>query len=259
MRRPLLWWISALAALGLACPGSTVGGNDAGTNDAGSANDAGGVSDAGEDADGGTGSDGGTSDSGTNNNDAGLPYCSRATAPVVNIDIPTSCTAFTPCGGDPVGSWHYSAVCVDSPFGAIQAACPSMTFSNASGTVQGCAVFAGGASGFLYRDLTWSISGTVNLPSACTPTGCAQAQGALDVYYPGSTCSTAAGGGCTCAVTRTGGAQGPATDYTVIGTTLEITQDTRTFDLCATPGTSLMHHETTSNGADPGYWNMVPN
>jgi hypothetical protein len=259
MRRTVMWWILALAALGLACPGSTAGGNDAGTDDAGSASDGGGLSDAGDNADGGTGLDGGTADSGTNN-DAGLPYCSRATAPVVTIDFPASCAGFTPCGGDPVGSWHYSAVCVDSPFDAIQAACPTLTVSNASGTVQGCTVFAGAASsGFLYRDLTWSISGTVNLPPSCTPSGCAQAQSALDVIYPGSTCSTASDGGCNCAVTRTGGAQGPATDYTVTRTTLGITQDSRTFDLCVTPGTSLMHHETTSSGADPGFWSMVPN
>jgi hypothetical protein len=192
--------------------------------------------------------------------DGGALFCNRTTEPQVTIDIPigSSCAALTACGGSPAGVWHYASVCMDNPFAPVAQACPSFTTTAASGTAQGCVDFSLGSSGEVYRDLNWSVSGTIHLPASCVPGSCAQAQTALATYVPGATCSNATAGGCDCSVSASGTALG-STDFTVAGNSLDVTNDTRTFDLCVSPGTSLSYRETTSSNPEPGNWTLAPN
>jgi hypothetical protein len=178
----------------------------------------------------------------------------------VTIDIPigSSCIAYTACGGAPAGTWHYSAVCMDNPFGPVGQACHAFTTTAATGTAQGCVDFSPGSTGQVYRDLNWSVSGTIHLPAICVQGTCAQAQAALVTYVPGATCSTSTAGGCDCQVSRSGVASG-TTDFAVAGSSLDITNDTRTFDFCVSGGASLSYRETTSSNPEPGNWTLAPN
>lgn len=110
---------------------------------------------------------------------------------------------FTPCGGNLVGTWNASSVCltIEETVGQAQAQCPTATIDAFSGTVTGDVVIT---ATNLTQDVSYSFTGTVTVPPACTFNGnCAAVQGVIAGYFDTASCSPAGGNACTCTVGST--------------------------------------------------------
>ncbi len=172
-----------------------------------------------------------------------------------NIHVEATC-AFTPCGGDPSGTWNYTDVClVDSEvFAALYNACASATVDSASGTVTGSLSMLGAK---LVLNATTTVNATVTLPQSCAFGQCAQIQGALAQGFPGATCSAGtATGSCTCNISKSTNAVAGGT-YTVSGNTVT-TSGGRTYDFCVS-GSTLEYHETTATNPQLGVYTLSKN
>lgn len=196
--------------------------------------------DAGAAGDGGGGGEGGGGDGATS-----------GTPPVVNIQFPASCPTFTACGGDLPGTWFYTTACIADPFSGVKTVCPGVTVTNPSGTVQGKLVFTGTT---VSRDAKGSVSATLSVPASCNPTTCADVQSAINTGTTTGTC-TAAGSGCTCNVTSTFNGDGTPGTYTVSNGTLT-TGSGATYEFCAA-GSNLKHRATSTNGTEPGSYELT--
>ncbi len=166
--------------------------------------------------------------------------------------MPTTCPAFNACGGNPQGVWVYTSGCVDNPFPELRQSCTGMTVSSATGQVSGCVAFSDTR---VSRKATWSINATVFFPQSCVPGTCADLQTLAATYYPGATCSAAAGG-CNCNLTRTGNVNHDAV-YTVNGNRL-IVNGSNQYEFCAS-GNAFSHREVTPGGGEPGNWGLTRN
>jgi hypothetical protein len=146
-----------------------------------------------------------------------------------------SCASFTPCGGDPTGTWKYAAGgCIAE---IDKSACPSATISNTNITVKGTVTFSGGTN--VSRSAQISLSAKASIPASCTKgLPCSIIQAGLTQPPPTglgmdtATCTTGASGSCDCDVGKT------VTDvrsgtYTLTngGHTIQ-TDDNRTYDFC---------------------------
>src|SRR5205807_2233691 len=88
---------------------------------------------------GGTsGSPGSSGTSGAPGSSGALPPASSADAPV---DVSGTCSPFMACGGDPQGTYDYTAGCVADVFAAAKAQCPALDTSNTKVTVRGSIYF----------------------------------------------------------------------------------------------------------------------
>jgi len=144
------------------------------------------------------GSDGGLSDAGT---DAGtVPSCAGFAPPTVAMEVPLVCPAFANCGGEERGRWAYDGGCFNNPFQDVSSLCAGASYSNAAGTITGCVAFDGLSA---ERHASWTITGTVFLPTVCTTGNCATTQTTIEALFPGATCASGAGG-CTCSLTTSG-------------------------------------------------------
>lgn len=227
--------ITLALALG-ACDGGTTTGTDAGTT-------------TGSDSGTTMGSDSGTtmgSDSGTTTgDDAGSTLGEPA-----QIDITFGgCTDFTPCGGDPTGTWDYTAICIEDPFAALRGACGDITFEDVEGTARGRVTLDGATA---TRNVTVTTSATAIFGATCAIAGCGPIQTALAAAVDSASCAANAGGGCDCAISQTGGVA-ESSAYRVEGTQV-ITED-GTYDFCVSGG-SMQHRETGDEPDEPGIYGL---
>src|SRR5690606_25760151 len=119
----------------------------------------------------------------------------------IDVEYKAACPAFTACGGNPSGTYDYSAGCVGDAFAKVKEACPTVDTSNAKVTIKGTIYFL--AESALKRDVTLKISGSLEVPAECVPGGqCAAAETALKGAFPNTTCA-AADAGCTCTLDET--------------------------------------------------------
>ena len=151
------------------------GGPDAG---AGGGVDAGGTSDI--DAGGGGGADAG----------------GGGEAPDVTISIAESCEDVTPCGGDLLGSWHYTAGCLEDPFGPLYDECPSATVSEQVATARGTITVGPFEVG---QDATVHVSARVYVPAECSAGMCELVEASLAGVVDSASCAPESGG-CDCEV-----------------------------------------------------------
>ncbi len=217
---------SLAATLALACSdggGSTVAG-DSGTPDAAT-----------------------TNDSGTTSDGAVVP----PESPAVDITFAASCPKVTPCGGAVVGTWDYTAVCVDEPFAAYKQQCPSATITNEKGTVKGRVVFDALE---VTRTSTVSFSATIGVPAVCSAGQCAAVQAALQKNADKATCKSDGGGGCSCDVSITQNTA-EANGYTISGNTVKIA-DGSSYDYCVS-GSKLSYVPSGTTEEKPGAYEMT--
>lgn len=173
--------------------------------------------------------------------------------PVAPIDVPVggsaptssgSCPAFTPCGGELVGSWAYTDVCPvapDAPF------CPDLTVDFAMGGAAGLAF----ANGQVARSGTPVGDSTIHFPASCLSfLACSDLPLLTQMA---SECSEEPGG-CACIVPFIidWGQQ----TYASTGTELRL-GDGRTFDYCV-EGDRLMYRET-GDAKEPGVFTLQRN
>lgn len=143
--------------------------------------------------------------------------------------------SFTPCGGDVVGSWHLSNICVQSTL-VSELYCPSAEIET-RGLGSGDLVFSAGGT-YDVTALSYSIDATVTLPASCLAavsppvTDCSQLVNADLVALPqmltstklrAVSCSGAVSSSCVC-TTSSYETQDPAGSgtFAVSGTSLEL-------------------------------------
>lgn len=205
----------------------------------------------------------GEHEGGTTTKEAGTPDAAKD-APVDSasplgpfVDIPygaASCPAFTPCGGDPKGSWKVTGGCVtEAVLAEAKAKCAGLVESDvkfrARGTVVTDAVK-------VTRDTEVEYTAKLAIPPECKPTQaplntCAAVGSGL-VFYAGldtATCTDdAATGGCNCDVADSF-SDASSDTYTTSTSTLTTGSGNteRTFDYCVNgAGTELAYQETTA-------------
>lgn len=185
--------------------------------------------------------------------------------PPATFDLTSgTCTETTPCGGDPTGTWDYSAGCIsDADLADFQAtvrqACPTATVSGVAGTMSGRVTFGGNA---VTRKGTVSAKTDLTIPQACA----SQVGGDCNLVgqaivtagggqVKGATCATGGSGGCNCKVELAFSSDKIGTTYTTSGSKLT-TSDGDEYDYCV-KGQTLSHKQTragsrTSN--EPGVY-----
>jgi len=168
----------------------------------------------------------------------------------------SQCAAFTPCGGELTGTWNFERACASSSelqhIADASKICPAGTAS-ATESLSGTATFD--AQGVLKLDTTTAATLTLGVPTSCLKTGqdCAaiQASIAAQTGVTQASCSQVATG-CSCtysisvaskqeqtyvkngtsiAVTDPTDGTVTNTDFCVQGTSLDLRDDTGTFEL----------------------------
>lgn len=281
-------WMRPTAWLGLAAL-AMLGGCDeeSGTPDSGTVEDSGSGTDAGGTADAG-GTDAGTTDAGMTDaggaTDAGTDAgpevdAGPATCEMGRIRIEEACSGFTACGGDLVGSWCYSEICVtkDELLGPalmnelIPEGCDGddITIVTSSGTVTGTVDFAepgAAAPGKVTRTLASSAMGTFIVANECVLFGsCAATGGAVNGALGDmgdASCTNRPGSSpleCDCDVTFTTSVEMADEDYVADETGGTFTIDgTRTFDYCVDGDGIRMRETTEGDFREPGLHTALP-
>jgi len=143
-----------------------------------------------------------------------------------------------PCGGDIVGTWNASDICMSRSIlmaafvEGLMGSCPSASLGNVDPGPSGTFVFN---SDLTYSiNLTMSLSVGVNFPGACLPTGatCADLSAAIQQEVAGDpTVQSAACTGastCVCTLVQTPVQATESGTYTVSGSSLFTTSTTQT-------------------------------
>jgi hypothetical protein len=176
-----------------------------------------------------------------------------------NIDAPEieltygACADVTPCGGDPKGTWRYSAGCIRSAvFANAKAQCPLLAESNVKARMRGVVTITDTG---LDRNAAVDFSATLTIPDTCTQGfGCAAVPLLLTQpapVGPGFDTATCTGTTtCTCEVAKHFTDQ-VTTTYTQSGSTLT-TGASETFAVCV-DGAKLSYSETTKDAFPATY------
>lgn len=218
------WWTGCSSTVNNAAPVDAGGG---GTDSGGT--DSGPVSDAGADAPADTGVD------------------AALTGPFVAITY-GNCAAFTPCGGDPIGSFTVTGGCVgNGAFAAAKAQCAGIVESNVVFEARGTLVVDATTS---TRNTEVKLAATLAVPAVCVAAigTCADVQAAILFVAKVDTavCTDGATAGtCDCDVTDLT-AEKTSAAYTKSANTITTSNPTRTFDYCVT-GNEIKYLETTAN------------
>jgi hypothetical protein len=262
-------WLGALCVVAAVagCGGSTTGGVDAGAlPDVGSladmgalvdtGPDGGAVDDAGSIADAGGGTDAaGDVGSILPGIDAGDPFGDAGALgdpPWVPIEVRTSgtCTDFTPCGGDVVGTWDVSGGCVELPIGDTVRTCPGASITRAAGQARGRVSFDGAIA---HRVAQSIVDVQIVVPAICASFvgGCSGLEAQLRMQAPDSACTMAASGACTCEARQTTSIDD--TDaYTTTATEIVGTVSGKRWAYCVA-GDALTYRDTSASGPrEPG-------
>jgi hypothetical protein len=175
-----------------------------------------------------------------------------------------SCGTVAPCGGNVVGTWKASDVCVTGETTSVtMAGCTATT--TASPHVSGTATF--NKDGTFSTDTTIDITTTISIPASCLAqlagASCAEIglliSATAEDAGASSSCVSASGGGCTCTLVDNGAPSASAGTYTISGSSITTTDSTgasapSTGSYCVANGGANLHliSSTTSTGADGG-------
>ena len=228
--------VAAASLVVVACSGTdaTV------TNPDGAAPDSGGGDSAGNDSGGG---------------DSGLADANPLGDPAtIDLTFAAKCALFTPCGGDVVGTWDYSAGCTGDPWEAARKNCQALGVKNQKGTVKGRLIFT---SNTVTRAATASYTATLTVPSSCLFGGavtCPQVEAGLKNSFNSATCTTTLGG-CDCDVATTQSITGTGTNYTIQGNQV-VLQDGNKYDYCVKASILQSTHVAGTN-AETGVFELT--
>ena len=208
--------------------------------------------------------DSGPAETGGGNPEAGIPETggqdapadtgvdSALTGPFVDISYGVaSCPAFTPCGGDPKGTWNVTGGCIsEAAFDAAKMQCPGLMESNVKFKARGNVT---ATATTIARHTEVKFSATLAIPKACkdgVPGATCAVVGQALVAFGGlatATCTDdAVSGGCNCDVSDSTTDQTMAEAYTTSGNTLSTAgPPARTFDYCVA-GNEIKYKETTA-------------
>ena len=189
-------------------------------------------------------------DGGPAQNDASTPSTTTpaASTVVAPVDLGGTCAAFTACGGNPQGTYDYSAGCVSDALAAARAQCPALDTSNAKATVTGSLYFEGNA---LQRDAVVHLSGTIVVPESCSAGQCATVQAALTNGFDSVSCTGSSA--CTCTISKTTAVKN-ATTFLVSGDTVT-TGDGESYSICEQA--NELRYSGKSLGAEDGSWQLT--
>lgn len=168
--------------------------------------------------------------------------CQSVTAPMIPITFPTTCPSPTPCGGNPSGTFLYSAACIprsefDSLVSQIEGAgcgAGTVTISGIDGGMSGYATFTGAT---VCRVVRGAVTVNASVTGLCAnPTVCGVLGGGISQRgYTGS-CSVS-GAACACTVSKEIRIDNSGVAYTVGATTLSVTSTGQTFETCLSGAT----------------------
>jgi len=119
--------------------------------------------------------------------------------PWVPLTVTTnSCPAFTPCGGNVVGTWDVSGGCVEIPIGTALALCPTAVITNRSGIARGRVTFDAVTARRVAQSI---IDVSAFVPTVCANFvgGCAGLQNTIRNEAPSAVCTTTPSG-CDCVI-----------------------------------------------------------
>ena len=167
----------------------------------------------------------------------------------VPIDVLTmgTCTAFTPCGGDVVGTWDVTGACVEVPIPAALFDCPGAT-AVGTGMARGRVTFNGTTA---VRTSQSVVSVEVFVPTLCAGFigGCSGLETMLQASVPDSACVTETAG-CRCAA-RQYFEIDDADGYTIVGNEIVSATLGKRWAYCITGGTLLYEDTTPPGGPAP--------
>lgn len=159
------------------------------------------------------------------------------------------CPAFTPCGGDPKGTWNVTGGCVtEALFEAAKAQCAGLVESNVVLKARG---YVTANATTISRRTEVKFTATLAIPKACKdPVGSCtvvgQALVGLAMLEKATCTDDAATMGCNCDVADTYNDNNPGDAYTTAGNTLTTNGAMpRTFDYCVA-GNEIKYKETTA-------------
>lgn len=187
-------------------------------------------------------------DAGNPFGDAG-PLGPPAVVPVT-VRTSGSCDALAPCGGDVVGTWDVTGVCVELPIADTVMRCPGGRITRADGTAQGRVTFDGVRA---RRAAQSNVQVDLFLPALCAAAagGCDVLAGYLRSVNPDSACVATATGDCNCSsrlVTTIDDGDG----YTAMNNTITSTTLRKQWAYCIA-GTSLRYQDVSPSGPrEPG-------
>lgn len=166
----------------------------------------------------------------------------------INVTFSDRCP-FEACGGNVVGHWRYSSVCLPPP---NFSACPT-AMVRATGTGRGGVVIT---STNITRNITVNIVTTVTIPAICLAgTSCMEVQSALrSGGYPDATCAMS-GANCECTFSQTSNINDDTT-YTTSGNTLT-TGTGQTYEYCSRMN-MIRYRQTGGSRPEPGVATLVP-
>ncbi len=125
------------------------------------------------------------------------------------------CTAFTPCGGNLVGTWHYAGTCGMANQGVP--ACPQATVNTSQTTTGTLVLDTNGAFTF---STTVNGGGTVTVPAACLTGVVSCASLNSTSASESQTCTGDPASSCTCNITVTNQTTTASGTYSTMGTTV---------------------------------------
>ena len=186
----------------------------------------------------GGGSGGGGATGGGAGGGGAAVTCQSMTPPTIPITFPATCPSPTPCGGNPSGTYFYSAACIgQAEFQPLitrieNAGCGAGTvhLNGFDGGLAGYATFSNGTN--VCRVVHGGVTVSATITGICAnATACGfLAGGIAQGGYTGA-CAVDAGA-CNCVVTKDITIDNPGSFYTVGPTTLTVTGTNQTFETC---------------------------
>lgn len=179
--------------------------------------------------------------------------------PTIPITFPQTCPPLTACGGNPAGTFFYSAACIprsefDSFISRIEnSGCGPGTvrITGIDGGMAGYATFVGGAN--VCRVVTGGVTVAATITGICAnATACRLLAGGISQGGYTGTCGVDAGA-CDCLVTKAIDINNAGVAYTVGPTTLTLTNSGKQFSTCLS-GTTFTTLEVDAGSAarEPG-------
>lgn len=152
--------------------------------------------------------------------------------PWVDVDLRTSgsCPALNRCGGEVLGTWEVSGVCLEVPIEGALAQCPGARVTRRSGRARGRVTFGDRVA---LRRAEWSAEVQVLIPAVCAAFvgGCPGIQAAVRNVAPDTTCAATTLGDCECTARQAGGLN-DADGYTTEGGQIVSATLMRRWDYC---------------------------
>jgi len=175
--------------------------------------------------------------------------------PVFTLDITDSCPTFTPCGGNEIGTWYVTDVCVEESvlFEDLFTACSTAVIDDIpEAPASGVVTFTGTT---VDRYAVAAITADILIPNSCAFCQCTTFEALLDKAGLDATCDTTCNGSQECACTIHANLLIDETGtYTAASNTITIGNG-QTFDYCVN-GNQFQYVDTTVTDPEPGLYTM---